>query len=40
MKLAGINCSEKEIQDLIKEADTDRDGKISYEEYKKMMSIW
>lgn len=37
LKSLGDNMSEKEINDLVREADTDGDNQISFEEFKIIM---
>ena len=37
-ELLGVEPSQKEIQDLIDQADTDHDGKISYKEFHKAIT--
>merc|ERR1711924_45384 len=38
MKTLGESLTAEEIQEMIKEADIDGDGQVSFEEFKKMMS--
>ena len=42
-KKCGVSIPDREIEEMIKDADTNEDGKVSYEEYKAMMNnmaIW
>lgn len=38
LNTAEVDLNDEEIKQIIKELDEDKDGKISYEEYKKVMT--
>lgn len=43
LNTAEVDLNDEEIRQIIKELDEDKDGKVSYEEYKKLMTrfvIW
>ena len=39
MKNLGVGCNEEEVEEMIKEADTEGNGNINYHEFLKLMTL-
>lgn len=40
MSNLGVECNEEEVEEIIKEADTEGNGNINYHEFLKLMTLW